>query len=347
MEQDVISKAISRNSIDKRITLLQRPRRNRKNAPIRSLLEETRLHPSNFISPLFISEAKNGVVPISSMPDVYRFSLESAYQEIEELLMQGVTAINLFCYVEEHKKDPYGSIAIMPGNFLQTAIRSIKKQFGNDVLLIADIALDPFTDHGHDGVIDTNGYVLNDSTIYILEQMALRAAEAGIDIVSPSDMMDGRVGYLRKALDSQGFTDTGILSYAAKYASSLYGPFRNALDSAPKIGDKKSYQLPVANYREALRECRLDEEEGADMLLIKPAITSLDIISKLRLETTLPIGAYQVSGEYSMLKAAAEKGWIDYEKALIETLTVIKRAGADFIFTYAAKTAASIMRTRS
>lgn len=347
MEQDVIAKINNPTSIEKKLPLLQRPRRNRKSVPIRSLLEETRLHPSNFISPLFIAEATDRVVPISSMPDVFRFNLECAYQEIEELLTQGVAAVNLFCYIDEHKRDPHGSIATKEGNFLQVAIHSIKRQFGDDVLLIADIALDPFTDHGHDGVIDANGYVLNDSTIYILEQMALRAAEAGVDIISPSDMMDGRVGYLRKALDSHGFTDTGILSYAAKYASCLYGPFRAALDSTPKIGDKKSYQLPVANYREALRECLLDEKEGADMLLIKPAITSLDIISKVRLETTLPIGAYQVSGEYSMLKAAAEKGWIDFDKALIETLTVIKRAGADFIFTYAAKKASSIIRARS
>ncbi len=325
------------------LEITRRARRNRKSSALRALIQETRLHPSHFVAPFFVIDDLDKKIPITSMPGVFRFGIESLLKEIEANLQLGIRAINLFCYTTEEKKDSLATEATRQGNLLQRAIATIKKELP-EVLVMADIALDPFTDHGHDGIVDDAGSILNDPTIVILAEMALRAAEAGCDIVSPSDMMDGRIGFIRKALDSNGFHQVSILSYAVKQASSFYGPFRDALDSAPKFGDKKTYQMSPANVREALLECMLDEEEGADMLLVKPAITNLDIIAKVRAMTNLPLGAYQVSGEYAMIKAAHEKGVLDEKKAFLETLTAIKRAGADFIVTYAAKDACEALK---
>ena len=320
-----------------------RPRRNRATHAIRSLVQETHLHPSQLIAPIFVQDGSCKRCEIKSMPDIFRFSIDELYREIDALLEVGVQTLNLFCYIPHEEKDATGSRAIQQDSLLQRAIRHIKTQYPN-ILLMADIALDPFTDHGQDGVLDEQGYVANDASVELLAEMSLRAAEAGADFVSPSDMMDGRVRKIRQTLDGSGFTQVGILSYAAKYASHLYGPFRDALKSAPTSGDKKSYQLSFTNAREAIRECLLDEQEGADMLLIKPALTNLDIIAKMRSQTHLPIGAYQVSGEYSMLMAAHARGWLDFDRALMEALMSIRRAGADFIITYAAKRAAELLK---
>ncbi len=321
--------------------ITHRPRRNRKSAAIRSLLAETSLESRHLVAPFFVMEGHKLAVPINSMPGVYRYSIDTLLKAVEEHAKAGIQAINLFCYVTDHEKDEKGSVATKKGSILQRAISAVKQAFP-DMAVCADIALDPFTSHGHDGIVK-DGKILNDPTIEVLCEMALRAAEAGADVVSPSDMMDGRVGCIREALDKAAHTEVSILSYAVKYASSLYAPFREALNSAPQFGDKKSYQLDPANSRQARIECLLDEQEGADMLLIKPALTSLDIIAAARKESCLPIGAYQVSGEYAMIKAAALQGWIDEEKVLYETLLSIKRAGADFIFTYAAKQIALLL----
>lgn len=327
------------------IDSFQRLRRNRKNHAIRSLLQETRLHPSNFVSPLFILEGENQKQAISSMPGIYRLSIDLLLKEVESLLELGIYAVDLFPVIEMSKKDPQGSEALNDDNLFIRAIQSIKKHFP-EMCVMADVALDPFTDHGHDGVVNTGGEVLNDITIEILGKMSVLLAEAGVDVIAPSDMMDGRVKYIRKCLDEKGFTQVNILAYAAKYASAFYGPFREALNSAPKIGDKKGYQLNPANSREALRECSVDESEGADMLLIKPALAYLDIIAKVREQTQLPIGGYHVSGEYAMVKAAAQNGWINGDAVMYECLLSIKRAGADFIFTYAAKEMAELISSR-
>lgn len=316
--------------------LLRRPRRNRQSPAIRDLVQETRLHPSDLVSPLFVVEGSSQQQPIASMPGIYRYSLDLLINEARELHRLGIRAIDLFCYIPNEKKDAAGSEAVRSGNLLQEAIRLLKREIP-DLCLMVDIALDPFTTHGHDGVLNEAGIVDNDLTLPVLGQMSLLAAEAGADIVAPSDMMDGRVAYIRRVLDAAGFSPVGIISYAAKYASAFYGPFREALNSAPKFGDKKGYQMNPANVREALLECRLDELEGADMLLIKPALPYLDVIAKVKEATTLPVGAYHVSGEYSMVMAAAQKGWLDAEKVFSECLLSIKRAGADFILTYAAK----------
>jgi len=317
----------------------RRPRRNRKSPAIRALVQETRLHPAQLVAPLFAIDGKELRIPVPSLPDVFRCSPDVLVTECRSLARVGISAVNLFCYTPATLKDAHGSEATRKGNLLQRVIAEIKAALP-ECLVMADIALDPYTSHGHDGVTDTHGNILNDPTLEVLSEMAIRAAEAGVDVVSPSDMMDGRIGYIRRALDSAGFAHVSILSYAAKYASSLYGPFRNALDSAPQFGDKKSYQMNPANAREALLECQLDEEEGADMLLIKPALTNLDIIARVRAHTHLPLGAYQVSGEWAMIKACAQNGWMDEEQALLESLLVIRRAGADFIFTYGARMAA-------
>jgi porphobilinogen synthase len=324
------------------ITLFCRPRRNRKSAAIRALVQETRLHPAQLIAPFFVIEGLHQREAIATLPDTFRLSVDEVIKESEALLALGIRAINLFCYTPAIQKDSNGSQAVQKDNLLQRSIRQIKRALP-ELLVMSDIALDPYTSHGHDGVVGEDGNILNDPTLEILAQMALRAAEAGCDVVSPSDMMDGRIGYLRKALDQHGFQQVGILSYAVKQASSFYGPFRQALDSTPQFGDKKSYQMNPANVHEALLECQLDEQEGADMLLIKPALTNLDIIAKVRSATHLPLGAFQVSGEWAMLKAAAEQGWIKEENALMEALLAMRRAGADFIFTYGAKKAAQLL----
>lgn len=320
-----------------------RLRRKRQSSAIRGLVQETHLQPANLVAPLFVVEGAHQRQSISSMPDVYRFSLDLLLKEVLELRSLGVRAVNLFAYIPNDKKDGMGSEALRPGNLLQRAITSLKEHV-DDMCIMADIALDPYTDHGHDGVLNQKGEIDNDHTLELLGKMSLLAAEAGADFIAPSDMMDGRVGYLRKLLDGEGYSQVGILSYAVKFVSAFYSPFRQALDSAPKQGDKKSYQVNPANLREALLECQLDEAEGADMLLIKPALPYLDIITKVKERTLLPVGAYHVSGEYAMLKAAAKEGWLDEEMALTETLLSIKRAGADFIFTYGAKQMAGLLQ---
>jgi porphobilinogen synthase len=328
---------------EKTISLPIRPRRNRKSAALRTLLQETRLHPSNFVAPIFIIEGYNQKQPISSMPGIDRLSIDLLLKEVEELYQLGIPAIDLFAVVPAEKKDRWGSEAVREGNLLQRAVVALKKTIP-EMCVMVDVALDPFTDHGHDGLVNEHGEVVNDATLEVLGKMSLFAAHAGADVIAPSDMMDGRVGYIRATLDSAGFIDVGILAYSAKYASAFYGPFREALDSAPKFGDKKGYQMNPANSREALLECVLDENEAADMLLIKPALPYLDVIAKVKECSHLPVGAYHVSGEYAMVMAAAKNGWLDADKAMIECLLSIKRAGADFILTYAARRTAECLR---
>lgn len=320
----------------------KRPRRNRMKEALRELIAETDLRPQHLIRPYFIKEGETGSEEIASMPQIFRHTISDLLRQIERQLSLGVRAAILFFFIDPTLKDWHGSEAYKRNGLFHRAIRAVKNTFP-ELLLITDIALDPFTDHGFDGLIDHQWHVMNDPSVIALGEMALNAACAGADMIAPSDMMDGRVGYLRKLLDTNGFSDRGILSYCVKYTSALYGPFRSALESAPKKGDKKTFQLSPRNSREALLECALDEEEGADLLMIKPAITSLDIIAKVRQTTLLPIGAFQVSGEYSMIKAAHERGWIDGSKMLIESLTSMRRAGADFILTYGAQEAAELL----
>lgn len=322
--------------------LKTRPRRNRKNAAIRSLVRETYLHPHQLVTPLFIIEGKNRREHIQSMPGIDRLSIDLLIKEVLELYSLGIRAIDLFPVIPKEKKDPLGLEAIKPDNLLIQAVKALKQEIP-EMCVMVDVALDPFTSHGHDGLVNEKGQILNDPTLKVLGEMSLLAAQAGADVIAPSDMMDGRVGYIRKFLDREGFIDVSILSYAAKYASAFYGPFREALNSTPQFGDKKTYQMDPANQREALYEAALDECEGADMLLVKPALAYLDIISKIRQATSLPLAAYHVSGEYSMVMAAAEKGWLDANKVFMESLLSIKRAGADFILTYTAKRIAPLL----
>ncbi|OJU80632.1 MAG: delta-aminolevulinic acid dehydratase [Chlamydia sp. 32-24] len=323
----------------------KRPRRNRMSNSIRNLVQETRLGVHDLVAPLFVAEGNNSIQPIKSLPGVFRYSIDQLLEEIALLQSLGINAINLFPLIPNAKKSLDGSEAWNNENLICTAIRQIKRFFPN-LCVMADVALDPYTTHGHDGIINQKNYVDNDLTLQSLGLMSLALAEAGTDIIAPSDMMDGRVGYLRKILDQNYYTQVGILSYAVKYASSLYGPFREALQSQLQFGDKKTYQMNPANSREALLEAKLDEEEGADILLIKPASLYLDIICKIKESINLPIAAYHVSGEYAMLMAAQQKGWIDGPKVLEETLLSIKRAGADFIFTYGAKEMAQILQNK-
>lgn len=325
------------------LTLMQRPRRMRRTKALRALAQETRLTPADLVAPLFVVGGTRQSQPIASMPGVFRLSLDLLLEEVEALMACGITAIDLFPVIEPTDKDARGSIALNPRCLLYEAVRQVKRRFP-ELCLMVDVALDPFTDHGHDGLVNEAGEVLNDATVRLLEAMSLLAAAAGADVVAPSDMMDGRISAIRSALDSGGYFDVAILSYAAKYASSFYAPFREALGSTPRFGDKKGYQLNPANAREALRECALDETEGADMLLIKPALPCLDILAKVRERTQLPLGAYQVSGEYAMLMAAAERGWMEGRGAQLEALLATKRAGADFIFTYGAKEIAPLLK---
>lgn len=312
-----------------------RPRRNRKSSAIRALVQETRLHVSDLICPHFVLEGTNRREGISSMPGIERLSCDLLLNEIHRICELGILALALFPVISNEKKDFLGTYALNPNGLIPSTIRSIKKEFP-ELCLIVDIALDPFTSHGHDGIIDEVGDVLNDPTLEILTQMALLYADAGADMVAPSDMMDGRVGAIRAVLDKNNFSKVSVHAYAVKYASSFYHPFRDALGSHPKIGNKKTYQLNPANHREALLEASLDAAEGADILMIKPALPYLDIISKVKSTTTLPVSAFQVSGEYAMIMAAAQKGWMVEEDVFWESALSIKRAGADMIFTYAA-----------
>lgn len=324
--------------------MIQRPRRNRKSAAIRGLVEETHLTAQHLVQPLFLVDGKNKKNAIKSLPSMHQLSTDLALKEIETCLNVGVKSFILFPAVEEKLKNKNATYSYSSKNFYLKAIKTFKQNFP-EVNLISDVAMDPYSSDGHDGYVE-NGKILNDKTLPILAKMAIAQAEAGIDIIGPSDMMDGRVGYIRQALDENGFTDTSIMSYTAKYASAFYGPFRDALDSAPKAGDKKTYQMNPANQREALLEADLDFAEGADFLMVKPASIYLDIIHLLKQQFPIPIAAYHVSGEYAMLQAAAKNGWLDYMACLEETLLSIRRAGADIIITYGAKDMALAFKKR-
>ena len=347
-----------------KLDMKKRPRRLRKSEAILDLCTENRVCPSDLILPVFVKDGKSGADKIPSMPNVYRHTVESLLKLCERALKSGVRAIAPFPHIEQSKKSPHADEALSEKSIANRAISAVKKRFP-EMAIIADIALDPYTSHGHDGILDPSGkWILNDETVEILSAMALVAAQSGADFVAPSDMMDGRIGAIRAALDDCDFTETAIMAYSAKYASAFYGPFRDAVGSAPKQSeppkrgkhqtlkgnkngiaeqeppktkkylDKRGYQLNPSNSREVLREAALDEEEGADVIMVKPAGYYLDIIAKIKERTTLPIAAYQVSGEYAMIHAAAQRGWIDLERAKNESLAAIKRAGADMILTY-------------
>jgi porphobilinogen synthase len=322
--------------------LIYRPRRLRRTEALRQLVQETHLRVQDLIYPLFVMEGENQRQEVESMPGCYRYTLDLLLKEVEEAANLGIPAVALFPVVPEEKKDPTGRESFNPEGLIQRAVRRLKQEIP-EILVITDVALDPYSSEGHDGIV-RDGVILNDETVEVLVKQALSQAEAGTDIVAPSDMMDGRVGAIRKALDEQGYTDVAILAYSAKYASAFYGPFRDALGSAPKWGDKKTYQMDPANAREALREVELDEAEGADMVMVKPALAYLDIIYRVKEATNLPVAAYNVSGEYAMIKAAEQKGWIDGKKVMMESLLAMKRAGADMILTYFAKEAALLLR---
>ena len=312
-----------------------RPRRNRKSAAIRNMVEETKLGVENLIYPIFLKDGNNIKEEVSSLPNNFRWSIDKLLPELESCLKLGITTYDIFPAVDEILKDKIASYSYAEDNFYLHAIRKIKETFP-ELMLMSDVALDPYSSDGHDGYVE-NGKILNDETLPILAKMALAQAQAGIDIIGPSDMMDGRVGVIRETLDDNGFTEVSIMSYTAKYASAFYGPFRDALNSAPKSGDKKTYQMNPANKREALLEAQLDFEEGADMLMVKPALCYLDVIQLLKDNFNVPITAYNVSGECAMVYAAAKNGWLDYERAVYEMLLSMRRAGADGILTYFAK----------
>lgn len=320
----------------------RRPRRNRKSEAVRNLVEETSLSVKDLIFPMFLVEGSGKRIPVDSMPGIYRYSLDTLLSEVESCMKLGIRAIDVFPAYPESLKDAMATESYNPETFYLKALREIKKNFP-EICLMSDVAMDPYSSDGHDGIVK-GGKILNDETLEVLGRMSLAQADAGVDILGPSDMMDGRVGYIRELLDQNGFSDTSIMSYTAKYASAFYGPFRDALDSAPKFGDKKTYQMNPANSQEALVEADLDMEEGADFLMVKPALAYLDIIKLLKDNYPLPIAAYNVSGEYSMLKASAEKGWLDNDRAMIEMLTSIKRSGAKIILTYFAKEFALLSR---
>ena len=322
--------------------LTYRPRRLRRTPAIRDLVQETQLSAKDLIYPLFVMEGENAREEVSSMPGSYRYTLDLLVEEVRQAYQLGIRAIALFPAVPEAKKDSHGTESFNPDGLIPQALKAIKATTP-DITLITDVALDPYNSDGHDGIVQ-DGIILNDETVEVLVKQALCQAEAGTDIVAPSDMMDGRIGALREALDEKGFEDVAILAYSAKYASAYYGPFRDALGSAPKAGDKKTYQMDPANAREAIREAELDEMEGADMVMVKPALAYLDIIYRLKESTNLPIAAYNVSGEYAMVKAAEQMGWIDGKRVMLETLLSMKRAGADLILTYFAKEVALLMQ---
>ncbi|WP_149241150.1 porphobilinogen synthase [Dyadobacter sp. 32] len=319
----------------------RRPRRNRKSSAVRDLVQETSLHVSDFIFPMFVQEGTSQKVEVKSMPGIYRFSLDYLLEELKEVTDLGIRAIDLFPNYPESKKDRVASESYKEDTFYLKAITAIKEKFP-ELVIMTDVAMDPYSSDGHDGLVD-NGKIMNDATLEILGKMSLAQAKAGADILGPSDMMDGRVRYMRNQLDENGYSEVSIMSYSAKYASAFYGPFRDALESAPKFGDKKTYQMSPANKREALLEAQLDFEEGADMLMVKPALSYLDIIRQLDENFDIPIAAYNVSGEYAMIKAAAQNGWLDGDRAMMEVLMSIRRAGAKCILTYFAKEAAVIL----
>ncbi|QTE40472.1 porphobilinogen synthase [Mucilaginibacter gossypii] len=315
--------------------MLQRPRRNRKSEVIRQMVQETHVSAANLIFPLFIIDGVNQKSEVASMPGIFRYSIDNLLREIESCLKLGLNSFDLFPNIAEELKDKFATESYRDESLYLRAIREVKKNFP-EACVITDVAMDPYSSDGHDGIVE-NGEILNDETLDILGKMALAHAQSGADIIAPSDMMDGRVGYIRNVLDDNGFTNVSIMSYSAKYASAFYGPFRDALNSAPKFGDKKTYQMNPANQREALIEAELDELEGADFLMVKPALPYLDVIKLIKDNTELPVAAYNVSGEYAMIKAAIQRGWLNEQRAITEVLTSIRRAGATAILTYHAK----------
>jgi porphobilinogen synthase len=321
---------------------LQRRNRILRSTPvIRELVRETSLTPNDFIVPLFIDEGENIKSEIPSMPGYFRNSLDVTVQEVKQLWEMGLKSVLLFIKCPDHLKDNTGREAWNPDGLMQRSIRAIKEVVP-DMYVMTDIALDPYSSYGHDGIVK-DGQIINDETVEALVEMSISHAHAGADMVAPSDMMDGRIGAIRKGLEENGYTQTGIMSYSAKYASCFYGPFRDALDSAPGFGDKKTYQMDYANRQEAIRETLMDVEEGADIVMVKPALSYLDIIREVKNAVNVPVSAYNISGEYAMIKAAAQKGWINEDKAIMEVLTSIKRAGADMIATYFAKDAVRLL----
>tara|TARA_R100001369_G_scaffold29172_4_gene52576 strand:- start:58354 stop:59328 length:975 start_codon:yes stop_codon:yes gene_type:complete len=320
---------------------LRRNRRLRTNETIRSLVRENIISPNDFLVPLFIVEGKGVKEEIASMPNYYRFSLDLLEKEVKELWKMGLKSVLLFVKVPDNLKDNAGTEALNAEGLMQRAIKTVKNAVP-EMLVMTDIALDPYSSFGHDGVV-ADGKILNDDTTAILAEMSLSHAIAGADFVAPSDMMDGRIFEIRTLLEDEGFHDTGIMSYSAKYASAFYGPFRDALDSAPGFGDKKTYQMDPANREEAIRETLMDIEEGADIIMIKPGLCYLDIVREIKNAVTVPVAVYQVSGEYAMIKAASEKGWLDHDAVMMEQLTAIKRAGANIIASYFAKDAVKLI----
>ena len=320
-----------------------RPRRNRKSEPLRQLVAETALNVASLVAPLFVVEGKDKMEEIPSMPGQFRLSIDLLLKKASTLYRKGIRCVALFPVLEDKLKDPYARESANPAGLYPRAIVALKEHLP-DLLVMSDVAMDPYSSKGHDGLVDEkSGKILNDPTLEILGAMAIVQARAGSDLIGPSDMMDGRVGFLRDLLDGEGFTETSIISYCAKYASSFYGPFRDALDSAPKKGNKKTYQMDPANAREALLEAKLDQEEGADILMVKPALAYLDVIASISQHTSLPLAAYSVSGEYAMIKAAAQKGWIEEDRAILEMLMAFKRAKADIIITYFAERVAELL----
>lgn len=326
-----------------KLDILERPRRNRKSSAIRDLVRETELSVKDLVYPVFIMEGREKEESIPSMPGMTRKTVDVLLKEVEECVSLGISAIAPFPSIEEIKKNRIGSESYNPDGLVPTCVRAVKDKFP-DVVVMTDVALDPFNSDGHDGIVAESGEILNDETVEVLCKMAVCHAKAGADFLCPSDMMDGRIGAIRKVLDAERLLNTSILAYSAKYASAFYGPFRDALDSAPKAGDKKTYQMDPGNRIEAIREVALDIAESADVVMVKPACYYLDVLREVANFSKVPVAAYQVSGEYAMLCAAAENGWLDRNRVILESLTGIKRAGAKIIWTYFAKEAARLLQ---
>ena len=319
-----------------------RPRRLRKSVAIRSLVQENTIQATDFIVPLFFMEGENAKEEIASMPGYFRFSLDLLLQEVKECYDLGLRSVLLFAKVPDELKDNTGTEALNPDGLMQQAVRAIKK-FYPEMYVMTDVALDPYSSNGHDGIVE-DGEIINDSSVELLGEIALSHAQAGADMVAPSDMMDGRIGFIRETLEENEFPNVGIMAYSVKYASCFYGPFRDALDSAPGFGDKKTYQMDPANAEEGLRECALDVQEGADIIMVKPGMPYLDMVRMVNDKFEVPVAAYQVSGEYSMMHAAAEKGWLNLEEAMLESIIGFKRAGANLIASYFAKDIAKLLK---
>jgi porphobilinogen synthase len=341
MSEFLNHKIVNSQNQKTKMHLQRRNRTLRTNASIRSLVSETSLSANDFIAPLFIDEGKDVLHEIPSMPGYYRRSLDLTIKEVKELWSMGIKSVLLFVKAKDEVKDNTGKEAWNKNGLMQQSIRAIKDAVP-EMIVMTDVALDPYSSYGHDGIVK-DGEIVNDDTVEVLVKMSLSHAAAGADFVAPSDMMDGRIGAIRKGLEQSGYTKTGIMAYSAKYASCFYGPFRDALDSAPGFGDKKTYQMDYANRIEAIKETMMDVEEGADIVMVKPALAYLDIIREVKNAVTVPVSAYNISGEYAMIKAAAKMGWLNEDKAILETLTAIKRAGADLIATYFAKDAVKLI----